>query len=246
MLSGRVFIITGVTSGFGLSTTKLLLGQGAYVAGVARRKDRLEQLAAESGDHFLPIEADILSADAPGQIVRSTIERFGQIDGLVNNAGVTLHEYVLESSLDNLHYSIDLNLKAYISLIHEALPHLLKTAAAKGYADIVNLSSCAARWPAASGSAYAAAKAGINAFSEALRKEVSPSFVRVIVIEPGLANTELAYHVPNEGLRQAGLNSRAKIQSLEAIDVAECICFCLDRPKHVNICELMIKPTEMV
>lgn len=246
MIKGRTIVITGVSSGFGREMTRVFIKAGANVAGVARRKERLEQLAGElSGPgEFLAIQADVAETSASEKIVSETLARFGGIDALINNAGVMYHQPVLGAVVQDWNDMIDINVKGLMALTSCALPHLIKAAEERGVADIVNVSSAAGRFASPNSSGYCASKFALSGFSESLRQEVHAKFVRVILFEPGLGNTELAYNVKNPQLRQAGIDGRAKIDALEAEDVARCIAFCIDQPRHVSINEMLVRPTQ--
>ncbi|MER8958085.1 SDR family NAD(P)-dependent oxidoreductase [Mesorhizobium sp. M0701] len=241
-LAGKVALVTGASSGIGEATAVALAAAGAKVAIAARRADRLEALAArieKAGGTALRIEADVTSNDDVTAMVDKVVTEWGRLDILVNNAGVMLLSPAAEALLDDWRRMIELNLLALMGVTKAALPHLR---AAKGH--IVNVSSIAGRVANPGASGYAATKFGVVGFSESLRREVYADKVRVTVIEPGLVRTELGDHVTNPAAK-AGLDQRlAAMEALTAEDIAAAILYAVGQPAHVNVNEIVIRPTD--
>ncbi|MER8546319.1 SDR family NAD(P)-dependent oxidoreductase [Mesorhizobium sp. M0684] len=241
-LAGKVALVTGASSGIGEATAVALAAAGAKVAIAARRADRLEALAArieKAGGTALRIEADVTSNDDVTAMVDKVVTEWGRLDILVNNAGVMLLSPAAEAMLDDWRRMIELNLLALMGVTKAALPHLR---AAKGH--IVNVSSIAGRVANPGASGYAATKFGVVGFSESLRREVYADKVRVTVIEPGLVRTELGDHVTNPAAK-AGLDQRlAAMEALTAEDIAAAILYAVGQPAHVNVNEIVIRPTD--
>lgn len=241
-LAGKVALVTGASSGIGEATAVALAAAGAKVAIAARRADRLEALAArieKAGGTALRIEADVTSNDDVTAMVDKVVTEWGRLDILVNNAGVMLLSPAADAELDDWRRMIELNLLALMGVTKAALPHLR---AAKGH--IVNVSSVAGRVANPGASGYAATKFGVVGFSESLRREVYADKVRVTVIEPGLVRTELGDHVTNPAAK-AGLDQRlAAMEALTAEDIAAAILYAVGQPAHVNVNEIVIRPTD--
>ncbi|MER8703738.1 MULTISPECIES: SDR family NAD(P)-dependent oxidoreductase [unclassified Mesorhizobium] len=241
-LAGKVALVTGASSGIGEATAVALAAAGAKVAIAARRADRLEALAArieKAGGTALRIEADVTSNDDVTAMVDKVVTEWGRLDILVNNAGVMLLSPAADAELDDWRRMIELNLLALMGVTKAALPHLR---AAKGH--IVNVSSIAGRVANPGASGYAATKFGVVGFSESLRREVYADKVRVTVIEPGLVRTELGDHVTNPAAK-AGLDQRlAAMEALTAEDIAAAIFYAVSQPAHVNVNEIVIRPTD--
>ena len=200
-LTGTAAIVTGASSGIGAATARRLAELGASVAPVARRVDRLEALAAEidkAGGTALVVEADITDRTQAEAAVQHTLERFGRLDTLVNNAGLMLLGPVLGADADEWDRMIAVNVQGLLHTTRAALPHLLHAAAdgPRQVADIVNLSSIAGRVAWNGYGVYNFTKFGLNGFTEALRQEVTQRHVRVGVLEPGRVATELGSHNP--------------------------------------------------
>lgn len=246
-LQGTVALVTGASSGIGEATARALAQEGAAVAVVARRGERLEQLAAqiqEQGGKALVIVGDVTDQEQAIGAVERTVAAFGRLDTLVNNAGVMLLGPVESAPTEEWERMVDLNLKGLLYTAHAALPHLLKAAqdSPRRVADLVNISSTAGRRTRPGMAVYSLTKFGVGAFSEALRQEVTGRHVRVSLVEPGLTATELQSHVRPE-VRQQTLGAR-EIEKLEAADIADAIQYIVTRPRHVAVNEVLIRPTE--
>lgn len=242
-LQDRIALVTGASSGIGAATALALAEAGAKVAIAARRRDRLDELAkrlAALGGEPLVLEADLLDEHAAQGIVADTEKYFGRLDILVNNAGVMYLEPVAEADLGRWRRMLELNVLSLIASTQAALAGMR----ARKDGHIVNISSTAGRVANPTAAAYAATKFGVVAFSEALRREVYADGVRVSVIEPGAVATELREHIGHAQTQQA-LNAWAEnMRQLQAEDVAETILFCVTRPPHVSINEVLMRPTD--
>jgi len=247
-LVGTVALVTGASSGIGEATAEELARAGAAVALVARRLDRLEALAARirsAGGRAEVIEADVTrQADAEGAIA-TAVRALGRLDVVVNNAGVMLLGPAVGAPLEEWDRMVDLNVKGLLYVAHAAMPHLLSAAEGepRRVADLVNVSSVAGRVARSGSAVYNATKWGVNAFSEALRQEVTERHVRVGLIEPGAVETELASH--NRPEVMASLRQRfGSIERLQSPDIARAVLFMVTQPRHAAINELLVRPTE--
>jgi NADP-dependent 3-hydroxy acid dehydrogenase YdfG len=242
-LDGRVALVTGASSGIGEATALALAEAGARVAITARRRDRLDALArrlAGLGAEPLVLEADLVDEHVAQQVVRDTEAHFGRLDILVNNAGVMYLEPVAEADLGRWRRMLELNVLSLIASTQAALAGMR----ARRDGHIVNVSSTAGRIANPNAAAYSATKFGVVAFSESLRREVYSDNIRVSVIEPGIVETELREHI-GHAATQASLNAWAQnMRQLQAGDVADAIVFCVSRPDHVNINEILMRPTD--
>jgi len=242
-LSGRKALVTGASSGFGEATALTLARAGAEVALTARRADRLNGLArtiAEAGGKAHVIVADFLKMEDVTRAVADAEAAMDGLDILINNAGVMYLEPVLDADLDRWGSMIALNLTALITASQAAARVMVR----RGLGDIVNISSTAGRTANPNGAAYSATKWGVVGFSEALRKELVSAKVRVTVIEPGVAETELRDHVAHEGA-QALVNTWAKsLRQLQSQDIANAILYAVSQPPHVCINEILMRPTD--
>ena len=235
-LAGRVILVTGASSGIGEGIAVALAAEGATVVAAARRVERIEALAARLGGSALAL--DVLDERSIVRGIDRIRSLYGRLDGLVNNAGVLGRGAVGDADASGWRPSIATNLLGPMLVTHAALP-LLKAAS---NAQIVNISSTASRSVSPGSAPYGAAKAGINAFSESLRKELVPDGIRVTVILPGLVETEFYSHVADD-VRRPWMK---EIVPLRPSDVGNAIAFVMVQPPHVSINELMIRPTGQI
>ncbi|MFF8595235.1 SDR family oxidoreductase [Streptomyces sp. NPDC015220] len=230
-----VAVITGASSGIGAATARSLHAAGYRVALLARRTDRIEVLADELGDGALAVSADVTDRDALLAAADRVKQQFGGTDVLVNNAGVMLLGPFSAEQTDDYRKMIEVNLLGAITATEVFLDQLKD-----GGGDLINLSSVAGRVAGPGSGVYAATKFGINGWSESLRKELLPD-VRVTVIEPGVVATELPTHITHEATRQ-GAQQLYDVAQVTAEDIAEVITFALQRPRHLAINEILLRP----
>src|SRR6266496_5030801 len=201
-LAGKVALVTGASSGIGEATAIALAEEGARVAVLARRSDRLEKVGKrikDAGGEAVPIIADVTNEVQLREAIRRAKETFGRIDILVNNAGVMLLRKIEGIDTQEWRQMLDVNVLAVMLACHEILP-IMK---AQGGGHIVNISSVAGRQVKAGYSGYNASKWAVGAFSESLRQEVTRQHIRVTVIEPGMVATELRQHITDPEVRKA-------------------------------------------
>ena len=242
-LSGRVALVTGASSGIGEATARALAAAGANVAITARRGERLSMLAEEikkTGGRVLKIAADLVVEEENRRIVIETEARFGRLDILVNNAGVMLLAPIEGAAGADWRRMLDLNVMAPMLSTQAALPIMR----ARGGGHIVNIASTAGRIANPNVSGYSASKFGIVAFSESLRREVYKENIRVTVIEPGVVATELRDHIPHPATKQAVDAWAESLRQLQPEDVAKAVLFAVSQPDHVNINEILMRPTD--
>ncbi|GAA1262155.1 SDR family NAD(P)-dependent oxidoreductase [Arthrobacter pascens] len=248
-LTGTVALVTGASSGIGDATARALAEQGASVAVVARRKDRLDTLVAEiagSGGTAYAVSADITDRTQAEQAVAEVVNQFGRLDILINNAGLMLLGPVVDQDIDEWERMIAVNQSGLLYITKAALPHLLAAAEdeLRGVADIVNISSIAGRQAWANFAAYNMTKFGVNGFTEALRQEITKKHVRVGVLEPGAVETELISH-NNDTIKSDLAVSDAKNipEKLQPEDIAESVAYMVTRHRRSSIAELWAMPT---
>jgi NADP-dependent 3-hydroxy acid dehydrogenase YdfG len=246
VLGSTVTLVTGASSGIGAATATALAAQGAAVALAARRRDRLDTLAAgirEQGGIALVLESDITDERQATDAVERTVAELGRLDTLINNAGVMLLGPAVGAPLSEWQRMVELNVLGLLYCAHAAIPHLLRAAedSPRQVADMVNISSVAGRVARSGSGVYNLTKHGVGAFSESLRQELTKRYVRVSLVEPGATATELAGHNRPEVLES--LRNQFG-QRMEADDIADAIAYIVTRPRHVAINEMLIRPTE--
>src|SRR5436305_7233556 len=247
-LDGTVALVTGASSGIGEATARALAELGAAVALVARRKERLERLAAEitpKGGRAVVLETDVTDQAQAVAAVERTVAELGRLDTVINNAGVMLLGPIVGAPVEEWERMVRLNVLGLLYTAHAALPHLLRAAedSPRRVADLVNVSSVAGRVARAGSGVYNLTKFGVGAFSESLRQEVTGRHVRVSLVEPGAGDTELITHLRPEIAEQTAQRF-GKIEKLEAGDVAEAIAYVVTRPRRMAVNEILIRPAE--
>jgi NADP-dependent 3-hydroxy acid dehydrogenase YdfG len=244
-MQDKIALVTGASSGIGAATAELLAREGAVVAAVARRADRLDSLVARisaAGGRAASFAADVAKEPDATGVAGRILQRYGRIDILINSAGIVRPGEV--ESADPAHWRemIDINLLAAMYLSRAVLPGMRT----RGDGHIVNVSSTAGRQVGTRHSGYVASKHAVNAFSEALRQEVAPFGIRVTIVEPGATHTEVADSIPDEQGRAAMIQHIAKQGNMQPADVAGAILFALRQPPNVNVREIWLAPTAAV
>jgi NAD(P)-dependent dehydrogenase (short-subunit alcohol dehydrogenase family) len=183
-----VFLVTGSSRGLGRAITEAALAAGHRVVATARRPEQLDDLAARYGDHLAAVALDVTDYDAARRAVQATVETFGRLDVVVNNAGYADLASVEDMTLDAFRAQIETNLIGVVNVTKAALPVLRE----QGSGHIIQVSSLGGRIANAGLSAYQAAKFAVGGFSEALAQEVAPLGIKVTVLEPGGMRTDWA------------------------------------------------------
>lgn len=184
-LPGKVIIVTGASSGIGAATVRLLHEAGALPVLAARRADRIEELSRELGG-ALAVRTDVTDGSDIRRLTDLALDRYGRIDGLVNNAGVALHEPLDTLDLDRFSSVLDLNVISVVAMTQAVLPAMR----AQGSGAIVNVSSGTTRMPTPGVGAYAATKAAVNMLTAVQRKELAPEHIEVSLVVPFITATE--------------------------------------------------------
>ena len=244
-LDGTVALVTGASSGIGEATAVALAAEGARVALVARRRDRLEALAERLGGDPIVIEADVTDAGQAKAAVARVVEVAGRLDIVINNAGVMLLGPAVDAPYEEWERMVAVNVDGVLAVTHAALPHLLEAAgtADRRVSDVVTISSTAGRIARAGSGVYNLTKFGVGAFSEALRQEVTQRHVRVGLVEPGATVSELRDHLRPE-LREAQAKRFETMEPLQATDIAEAVVYMVTRDRRQAVNEMLIRPTE--
>ncbi|AAG18739.1 MULTISPECIES: SDR family oxidoreductase [Halobacterium] len=239
-LAGDVAIVTGASSGIGEATAEALAAEGAHVVLAARRADELAALADRIEDtdgDALVVPTDITDDDAIDDLVSETVDEYGRIDILVNNAGVMLLEPLERADRSNLRQMVEVNLLGLMNLTHAVVPIMQDQDAG----HVVNVSSVAGRQADADSSGYNATKFGVNAFTDAIRQELTSQDIRTTIIEPGAVDTELSTHVPDEQVLERF--AEMDLPMLHPDDIARGIVYATSQPQRVDVNELLIRPT---
>ena len=229
-LTGKVAIVTGSTKGIGLAIAERMVNEGAHVTFSARSEADVHAVAARLGDNVLGVPCDVSDPDACAALVEATIDRFGRLDVLVNNAGVGIFKPIGEMTIAEWRQQIDVNLGGVFYLSKAALPHLSRSG--DGY--IINIGSLASRNSFASGTGYNASKFGLLGMSEAMMLDVRYDDVRVSIVMPGSVNTPFndREQAPERGWK------------LEADDCALAVMQLLEYPREAHVSRIEMRPSQ--
>jgi NADP-dependent 3-hydroxy acid dehydrogenase YdfG len=242
-ITNKVIIITGASSGIGEATALKLAEKGAKTVLTARREDRLNELAENIRNNdgtTLVVTADVTKKDDFEKVVTQTLNEFGTIDGLINNAGLMPLSYISKFKTDEWEKMVDVNIKGVLNGVAAVLPTMLE----KKSGHIINISSSAAHNYFPGGAVYCATKAAVKMFSEGLRQELAPKYgINVTSIEPGAVSTELMDTITDDDIKEQ-FKEMQKMTFLEAEDIAEAIYYALAQPARANINDVYIMPTE--
>ncbi|MBP2321678.1 NADP-dependent 3-hydroxy acid dehydrogenase YdfG [Kibdelosporangium banguiense] len=243
-LNGKIALVTGASSGIGEATAEELAAQGASVVIGARRTDRLaalEERLTARGTKVLSVELDVTNQQSCQAAVQAAVDQFGALDILVNNAGVMLLGSIVGADTTDWTRMINTNVLGLMFMTDAALPHIL---ASKG--SIIQVSSVAGRVARLGSGVYNASKWAVGAFSESLRQEVTAHGVRVVLIEPGMVDTELRDHITDPAARKAIAERASQTRQLQASDIANAVVYAVTQPDYVAVNEILIRPTDQV
>jgi 3-hydroxy acid dehydrogenase/malonic semialdehyde reductase len=240
----KIVLITGASSGIGESCAKIFAGAGAKLILAARRFDRLEKLAEQLTQEFQSsihlLQLDVCNRQQVESTLTNLPADWQEIDILINNAGLSRGlEKLHQGNIEDWEEMIDTNVKGLLYVTRTLVPGMVS----RQGGHVVNIGSIAGRAAYPGGNVYCASKAAVRAISEGLKQDLLGTPVRVTEIEPGLVETEFSM------VRFYGDENRANkvyqdLTPLTADDIADVVFFCVTRPPHVNISEVLLVPTD--
>jgi len=247
-LHGTVALVTGASSGIGEATALALAAEGATVALLARRRDRLEALKQRiesTGGTALAVEADVSDQQQAAAAVDTVATELGRLDTVVNNAGLMLIGPAAEADVADWDKMLTVNVQGLLYITRASLPHLIAAAAdsPRGVADVVNISSTAGRVARPGTAVYSLTKFGVGAFSEAIRQEVLGQRVRVGLVEPGTVHTEITNHLPEADRKAIEARSPGMVK-LEPADIVDAVTYIVIRDRRVAVNEILVRAAE--
>ncbi|HEU4457388.1 MAG TPA: SDR family oxidoreductase [Longimicrobium sp.] len=234
-------LITGASAGIGAACARAFAAQGARLVLAARRRDRLDELAAGLGGaecHLL--ELDVRDREAVAAALAGLPAEWAGIDVLVNNAGMgrgldKLHE----SDPDGWDQMVDTNVKGLLYVTRAVLPGMVE----RGRGHVINIGSVAGHEVYPGGAVYCATKHAVDAITRGMRMDLLGTGVRVSTVDPGMVETEFSI-VRFGGDEERARRVYAGMTPLTPDDIAETVLWCATRPPHVNIDEIILKPTD--
>lgn len=234
-MKNKRVLITGASSGIGRAIALSLGKAGAEVFLLARRKEKLEELAREIGPKSHILVADVNDKDIAKKIADLTGKK---IDILINNAGLALGRDKIETAQwEDLEGMIETNITANFRIAHAVVPWMIS----HGGGDIINLCSIAGHYTYPGGAVYCATKHAVLAFTRALREETAGKNMRVMQVSPGMVDTEFS-QVRFKGDADLAKTVYKGMDPLSADDISEMMMFMLSRPRHVVIDEIITMP----
>lgn len=247
-LAGTVALVTGASSGIGAATARALAVEGASIALLARRSERLRAVAGEieeAGGRALVVPADVTDADQVAGAVATTVDQWGRLDTLINNAGLLRMGVAAEAALADWDALVSVNIRGVLYATRAALPHLIAAAcdSVRGVADVVTISSTGGRVARPGTAVYSLTKFGVNAFSEGIRQELIGNRVRVGIVEPGTVETEIFDHLDPQALT-AQQSRTAGMVKLRPEYVADAVRYMVTRDRHVAVNEILVRAAE--
>ena len=244
--ANKLVVITGASSGIGEATAVLFAQKGYKLLLLARRKDRLEELVNDSRysfnqDNTLIHQCDVTNVEDIRTGVELATKKFNlPVDCFINNAGIGHSSPLSEQSLDKQYAVIDVNIKGVLNGINVVAKDMVQRQAG----TIINISSIAGRKTIDGASVYCGSKFAVHAISETLRSEVASSKVRVVLISPGVTESEITGHDEKLHEMVEGMKKGLTLGILKAQDVAESILYAYQAPPHVCLREIVLAPTE--
>jgi len=242
-LAGKRVLITGASAGIGAACARYFAAQGTHVLLSARRKERVEELAASlAAEHGIEAHAhslDVTDRDAVAKYVEELADSDLLPDILVNNAGKAKGlDKLQDGSLDHWDEMIDTNIKGLLYVTRAVLPHMV----ARDSGHVINIGSIAGRWVYPKGAVYNATKFAVRALSEAMNIDLLGTKIRVSSVDPGLAETEFSE------VRFDGDSGRAESVYSDTVpltpeDIADAVIYVANAPAHVDIFNLVLMPT---
>ena len=227
----KTALVTGASSGIGEATVKALSGRGIRVYAAARRKDKLDDLANQTG--CIPVVLNVRDKDS----IYSTLEKF-EIDILVNNAGLGLgFEALFEANPDDIQTTLETNVIGAAHVIRAVGAGMVK----RNRGHVINIGSVAGLYPINS-SIYGSSKGAIHSMSQNLRIELKGTRIRVTEICPGRVATNFFNIAVND--RKKSAQAFEGFEVLESEDIADAIIYAVDTPWRVNIGTIELSPTE--
>ncbi|WP_281863320.1 SDR family oxidoreductase [Planomicrobium okeanokoites] len=239
----KTAIITGASSGIGQAAAKELANKGFSVMLAARREDRLVELKKEiedAGGRAAYKVTDVTSAEEMKKLAEATIEQFGQIDVLLNNAGLMPLSFMNKLKIDEWDRMVDVNIKGVLYGIAAVLPHMEE----RKEGHIINVSSVAGHDVTKGSAVYSGTKFAVRAITEGLRQELDPAMnIRATIVSPGAVATELTETITDKDILSAFSNGPS-MEFLQAEDIARAIGYAVEQPAHVDVNEILIRPRQ--
>ncbi len=243
-LNNKVVFITGASSGIGAACADAFASKGAALVLCARREDRLQELALaltkeyDVAVHCLPL--DITNLDSVNNAIKNLPENWQNIEVLVNNAGLAAGtDKMQEANIEDWQTMINTNVNGLLNVTHAILPGMVF----RNSGHILNMGSVAGHEVYPGGAIYCATKHAVDAITKGLKLDLCGTPLRVSSIDPGLVSTDFSA-VRFKGDAERAEKVYSGMTPLTAADIADIVLFIATRPSHVNICDVVVFPTD--
>jgi NADP-dependent 3-hydroxy acid dehydrogenase YdfG len=234
----KVVTVTGASSGIGEAIARELTDAGCHVMLAARREEQLKSLVQELGDNNVAYHlTDVTNAQEVQEMAQATIDRFGKIDVLVNNAGVMPVSPLIDLKLDDWNKAIDVNIRGVLHGIAAVLPHMSN----RGSGHIVNIGSIASIHAIPSFAVYCGTKFAVKAISESLRKETLGK-IRVTTIYPGAVESELMQSSNDEQTIKLIADKFSEVDFIPPTAISQAVRYAIAQPPEVAVNEIIVRP----
>ncbi|HCZ1816462.1 TPA: SDR family oxidoreductase [Staphylococcus aureus] len=228
VLTDKVAVVTGASSGIGEAIATLLHEEGAKVVLAGRNKEKLQNVANQlSQDSVKVVPTDVTNKEEVDELIKIAQQTFGGLDIVINSAGQMLSSKITDYQVDEWDSMIDVNIKGTLYTAQAALPTMLEQSSG----HLINIASISGFEVTKSSTIYSATKAAVHTITQGLEKELAKTGVKVTSISPGMVDTAIT----------AAYNPTDR-KKLEPQDIAEAVLYTLTQPKHVNVNEITVRP----
>lgn len=235
-IKDKVIVITGASSGLGAVTAKKLIGLGAKVVLAARREDQLKALVAELGENAFYVKTDVSKRTDLDHLIQQSINKFGHVDVLWNNAGIMPISFFDEGQVDEWDKMIDINIKGVLYGINAVLPHMLE----RGQGHILSTSSVGGIKTSPGIGVYSATKFAVRALMEGLREEVAQT-LKVTTIYPGATQSELGHDITSPRIK-AIYGNLTGMPKMDEEAIANAVIYAISQPGNITVNEIVLRP----
>ncbi|WP_426582357.1 SDR family oxidoreductase [Mucilaginibacter sp. R-33] len=235
-IKDKVIVITGASSGIGVSAARKLALLGVKVVLAARRESQLKDLVQEIGENAMYVVTDVAKRTDLDNLIQQAIAKFGRVDVMWNNAGIMPISFFEEGHVDEWDKMIDINIKGVLYGINAVLPHMLE----RGQGHILSTSSVGGLKTSPGIGVYSGTKFAVKAIMETLREEVAQN-IKVTTIYPGATKSELGHDITSPKIR--GLyGNLANMPKLDDEAIANAVIYAISQPDNISVNEVVVRP----
>lgn len=240
-LSNKVVVIMGASSGIGAATSKLLAQDGAKLSIAARRLDRLDEIKQELPDAEIEtFEADVTKFEDVKRVIDKTVEKYGRIDVLYNNAGIMPTAPLIEGRRDEWQNMLQINIMGVLNGIAAALPYMAK--AKSGH--IIATDSVAGHVVGPDAAVYSGTKFAVRAIIDGLRQEQAENNIKTTIVSPGSTGTELFNSINDSDQKKFAEDFFENVGGLKPEQIASAVEFAIGTKENMSVSEVIVRPTK--